>query len=93
MTTQLDILVNHFTQGKSLTSLEAMGVYRIFRLASRVSELRQQGYDIVTDMKRDETGKTYASYRYANDADFSLYDLKAEEESGYTRLHDSVYAT
>jgi predicted ArsR family transcriptional regulator len=46
----------------SLSQMEALGLYRIYRLASRIDELRQDGYDIVTEMKVDPTGRPYARY-------------------------------
>jgi hypothetical protein len=42
--------------------MEAMITYGITRLAARIHELRQAGFDIATQMKRDETKKPYATY-------------------------------
>ena len=33
-------LKSHLTSGKSITQLEALGLYGIFRLAARIKELR-----------------------------------------------------
>jgi hypothetical protein len=59
---QGDRILNHLVSGKSITQLEAFGVYRIFRLAARIHELKSKGHKIVTTMHKDETGKPYAEY-------------------------------
>ena len=60
--TQLDLLKNHLRSGRSITPLEALGLYGVFRLAARMKELRDQAWDIGTDIRRDPNGKTYAVY-------------------------------
>ena len=59
---QNDAVLNHLLAGNSLTPLEAIGVFRIFRLAARIHELKKKGHKIVTTMKRDASGKQYAEY-------------------------------
>lgn len=59
---QGDRILKHLLAGKSITQLEAFGVYRIFRLAARIHELKSKGHKIVTTMHTDETGKPYAEY-------------------------------
>jgi hypothetical protein len=59
---QTDRILAHLLAGKSITQLEAFGVYRIFRLAARIHELKQKGHKIVTNMRVDETGKPFAEY-------------------------------
>ena len=41
---------------------EAMEVYGIRRLASRITDLKAAGYDIDTVIKNDEAGHRYARY-------------------------------
>ena len=60
---QARTVLRHLARGRSITALEALGVYRIFRLAARILELRDAGHDVITDMKQDETGKWYGEYR------------------------------
>lgn len=55
----------HLERTGSISPLEAFGVYRITRLAARIKELRDVGFNIVTDLKEDATGTRYASYRLA----------------------------
>lgn len=52
----------HLVAGKSLTALEAMGLYSVFRLASIIHNLRRQGYPIKTVTKVDPNGTEYAEY-------------------------------
>ncbi len=55
-------ILTYLESGKSLTSLEAISLFGCDRLASRIDELRQAGYNIVTDtIKKGK--KTYGSYR------------------------------
>ncbi len=51
----------HLKTNGSITPIEALNLYGSFRLASRISELRQDGNDIVTQLvHRGET--IYAKY-------------------------------
>jgi hypothetical protein len=59
---QSDRILQHLLSGKTITQLEAFGVYRIFRLAARIHDLKAKGHRIVTTMRKDETGKQYAEY-------------------------------
>lgn len=67
--TQNSQVLSHLQSGKSITALEALGVYGIFRLASRIDELRKDlrlagsKHIIVTEMVNDPKGKRYARYR------------------------------
>lgn len=47
---------------RGISQLEAIGMFRIYRLAARIEELRDEGYDIETELRKDATGKTYARY-------------------------------
>lgn len=60
--TQKETILDHLLAGKTLTQLKAMHVYKIMRLASRIEELRRDGHDIITTMKVDEAGSSYAEY-------------------------------
>jgi hypothetical protein len=42
-----------------------MGVYHIPRLSDVILKLRRKGYDIVTEVVKDEVGGSYASYSLA----------------------------
>ncbi len=47
---------------RGLSPLEAIGMWRIFRLAARIEELRNDGVPIRTEVKRDATNKVFARY-------------------------------
>jgi hypothetical protein len=36
--------------GHSITQLDALNMFGCFRLSARIANLREEGYDIVTDM-------------------------------------------
>lgn len=59
---KMDHLKTHLISGKSITQLEALGLYGLFRLAARIKELRNKGWNISTDMRTDPNGSVYASY-------------------------------
>lgn len=61
--TKIEMLREHLKSGKSITQLEAIGLYSLFRLAARVHELKKQGWNIITSEKRDANGSVYAEYR------------------------------
>jgi hypothetical protein len=62
MTPQDRKVLDHLSSGKTLTQLEAFGVYGIFRLGARVWSLKQDGYKITSRRKVDANGKPYAEY-------------------------------
>jgi len=48
--------------GYSITQLEALNQFGCFRLAARISDLRDQSLNVVTDMVTLENGKRVARY-------------------------------
>ena len=62
--TQTDTVLRHLQHVGPLTPLEALQLYGCFRLAARVKELRERGYNVVTDTGH-ANGKHYAIYRLA----------------------------
>ena len=84
---KIDHLKEHFQSGRSITQLEAIGLYSMFRLAARVLELKQKGWLITTNMKSDPKGTQYAEYVFEGMRDrnphglpeFALPDLKDDE--------------
>lgn len=60
-TTQNTLVLRHLKRGRSITALEALQRFGIFRLAARICDLRSSGIDIKKEMiERDE--KRYAKY-------------------------------
>lgn len=61
MNTQVRNIELHLLAGKTITPIEALHQYGIFRLAARVCELRDAGYEILTEMETDGV-KQWARY-------------------------------
>lgn len=55
-------VLSHLIQRGSLSPLEARNTYRVERLASRITELKQRGVSIRREMRRDESDHKYARY-------------------------------
>lgn len=72
-TSQCDRVVRHLRDFGSITSAEAINEYGIYRLASRISDLKQRGYVFETEIK-------YAKNRYGEPTHFKVYRLVKEGE-------------
>ena len=58
---QCNDIINHIQTKGTITPLEALSAYGCFRLAARILELKDRGYDIDRrTVKRN--GKEYAEY-------------------------------
>ena len=55
-------ILYHLENYGSLTAIEALELFACFRLAARVADLREAGYDIQTEMKKMKNGKKIAVY-------------------------------
>lgn len=55
-------ILSHLRAGRSLNPLQALDKFGCFRLAARVWQLRNAGWDIRTRRLRTRTGKTVALY-------------------------------
>lgn len=51
--------------GNTLTQMDALRMFGCFRLASRINDLRNEGYDIATERVVTSNGKRVARYRMA----------------------------
>ena len=65
---QTAIIKGWLLNGHSLTTLEALNMFRCFRLAARVADLRSEGLPILTEMV-DINGKRVARYSIIRDFD------------------------
>lgn len=65
---QTAIIKGWLLNGHSLTTLEALTMFRCFRLAARVANLRSEGLPILTEMV-DINGKRVAKYSIIRDFD------------------------
>lgn len=53
----------HLKQGRSLTQVDAIRLFKCYRLSAIIKNLRNQGYDIVTYNERNSSGTgTHARY-------------------------------
>lgn len=66
--TQNERIMRHLEEVGNITQLEAMKEYGIMHLASRISELRKQGYPIYRTL---ETSKN----RYGESVTYARYSL------------------
>lgn len=55
--TQLEQILEHLKQGKSITPIEALDLYGCFRLSAVILKLRKQGHDIVTHHEPNQNCK------------------------------------
>lgn len=55
-------VLTHLQNGQSITALEALGVYGIFRLSACIYNIRQAGYEVETVRRSDARGRHYARY-------------------------------
>ena len=55
---QCKTILKYLQEGHSITQIEASDKFRITRLAARISDLRDRGYDIVSE----QVGKGFGSY-------------------------------
>lgn len=63
--TQLQQVLNHLKQFKTITQLEAINLFNCFRLSAIILRLRNVGYDIVTHREPNNTSTgTHARYEY-----------------------------
>ena len=60
--TQKSAVRQHLLDGKSITPLEALNKFGIFRLAAVVHELRDEGLDIITEKFQVSPKKRVARY-------------------------------
>lgn len=57
-------ILSHMRRYKGITPAQAYERYGCLRLAARISDLRGEGFKIITDTIHDKaTGKRYARYR------------------------------
>ena len=63
---QCDKILAYMESGRSITPIEALGLFGCFRLSARIKDLRERGYMIRTNRivrkNEDGTTKNYAEY-------------------------------
>lgn len=63
MSSQNQQILKHLQTGKSITPMEALNKYGCFRLASRINDLRNMGYNIQSELVHKNDTK-FARYSY-----------------------------
>jgi len=62
MTPQEKTILNHL-KDRTITAMESVQMYGIYRLSARIYNLRQLGYNIVSHRMRTAEGKNFAKYQ------------------------------
>lgn len=64
--TQVEKILRHLDEYGSITAAEAMNEYGIYRLASRICDIKRAGYSIdkVTETSRNRYGEPVRFARY-----------------------------
>jgi hypothetical protein len=55
------VLLHLIRHGK-ITQMEAHELYRVYRLASRINDIKHRGVGITSQMKLDRSGRRYVEY-------------------------------
>ena len=61
MKSQTQLILTHLKSGKTLTAMQALSKFDCMRLASRILDIREMGYEIFSEMIK-RNGKRYARY-------------------------------
>lgn len=70
--TQCERIIKYIKEEGSITSLDAMREFGCMRLASRISELKKQGYPIKTEFETSNN-------RYGEKVSYARYSLRGNE--------------
>lgn len=62
LTPQAATILTHLTKIGDISPLEARTVYRVDSLSRRICDLKDAGYKVSREMRKDATGKRYARY-------------------------------
>ena len=56
------MILRHLEDKGSITSVEAQALYRCRSLSRRITDIKQWGFPISSELKTDATGQRYARY-------------------------------
>ena len=59
---QVELILRHLTRHGSISQSEARQIYNVNRLPSRIHDIRKLGHKVVSVMKQDPMGRSYARY-------------------------------
>lgn len=60
--TQNELIIEHLATEGSISFLEAWTLYKVRSLPRRIADLRDAGFNVETEMRKDHTGQRYARY-------------------------------
>jgi len=60
--TQKEQVEQHLRTGRGITQLQALGLYKTFRLSAIIYTLKKEGMDIISTRKKALTGNHYVEY-------------------------------
>ena len=63
---QYQLVLNHLVDVGSITFVEANDLYRIRSLTRRIADLREAGFQIISEWKKDNLGQRYTRYSLAD---------------------------
>ena len=68
METQNEAIIKHLKAGNSITALDALRQFNCLRLAARISDIKQRGYDVQSKwiVKKNKKYKQYSFGRIDN---------------------------
>lgn len=62
MKSQNALIIDFLKRNDSINPIQALTLFSCFRLAARIGDLKDDGYEIVSEIK-NKNGKKYAEYR------------------------------
>jgi len=74
MKSQNQEVLDYLLTGKSITASFAMSRFRVYRLAARICDLRDDGWDIHTTMKKRHSKRTGRTVMFA------VYSMTVDDE-------------
>lgn len=78
-------ILEYLKAGNSLTPIQALNFFGVFRLGARVFDLIQQGYPIKSELVKGENGKHFSRYWLAEQP--TMPQAKAETPQGGDITH------
>lgn len=70
---QKQAILDHLKQGHALTPIDSLNLFGCFRLGARIYELKQEGYDVRSELIKLPSGKTVAQYSLAMEPQRKLF--------------------
>jgi len=58
-------ILHHLRNVGSISFMEAWNIYNVRSLPRRIADLREQGHEIKTEKRKDNTGQRYVRYSLA----------------------------